>query len=125
MRSRIFVLLVLASPPAIAEDELDIPGIDSTRLRGDALVWEDATFHLEPWNGGVSFKFVTLSRRSVEVGRAIPVRIVDASMRGFVEVTFPMRSTSTPAARGVGSRPTGGSTRCACSSSARIWRRCS
>ena len=87
--------LLLASVPALADDGLDIPGIDSTRLRGDALVWEDATFHLEPWNGGVSFRFGTISRRPVEVGRAIPVRIVDASMRGFVEIAFPLRSDCT------------------------------
>ena len=71
---------------ARADDDVDVPGLAAPDLRGDALVWEDAAFYLEPWEGGVSVRFATFSRgRREEVGRAIPVRIVAAS-RTFVEI---------------------------------------
>ena len=90
------ILLVLLVGTADADDDgLDIPGLDSTELRGDALVWEDAAFYFEPWDGGTALRFSTISRRPMEVGRAIPVRIVDASMRGFVEIAMPRRSDCT------------------------------
>jgi hypothetical protein len=95
MRSAILLVLLMSSRVHADDPALDIPGLDSTELRGDALVWEDATFYFEPWDGGASLRFSTISRRLVEVGRAIPVRIVDASMRGFVEITFPRRSDCT------------------------------
>jgi hypothetical protein len=73
-------------PAARADDELDVPGLDAPDLRGDALVWEDATFYLEPWEGGATVRFTTFARgRAAEVGRAIPVRIVGAT-RTFVEI---------------------------------------
>jgi hypothetical protein len=73
-------------PAARADDELDVPGLDAPDPRGDALVWEDATFYLEPWEGGASVRFTTFaSGRREEVGRAIPVRIVGAT-RAFVEI---------------------------------------
>lgn len=89
------ILLVLLASTASADDELDIPGLDSTKLHGDALVWEDAAFYFEPWEGGTAVRFTSISRRQVEVGRAIPVRIVDASLRGFVEVAILRRSDCT------------------------------
>jgi len=97
MRSGIVLVLMLAGSRAHAEpdDELDVPGLDATDLRGDALVWEDAAFHLEPWEGGATIRFASISRRLAEVGRAIPVRIVDASMRRFVEIALPRRSDCT------------------------------
>lgn len=67
--------------------DLEIPGLDAATLRGDALVWEDALFHLEPWDGGMNVRFVVFARgRREELGRAIPVRIVGSSLRTFVEV---------------------------------------
>ncbi|HEY5936848.1 MAG TPA: hypothetical protein VIU61_19500 [Kofleriaceae bacterium] len=90
------ILLVLLVGNADADDDgLDIPGLDSSRLRGDALVWEDAAFYFEPWDGGTALRFTTISRRTTEVGRAVPVRIVDASMRGFVEIAMLRRSDCT------------------------------
>jgi hypothetical protein len=80
-----------AAPSARAEVELDIPGLHSTSLQGDALVWEDATFFLEPWDNGLSIKLSNIGRRLDEVGRAIPIRIVDASMKRFVEIALPDR----------------------------------
>jgi hypothetical protein len=96
MRSAILLgLLLMSSPVRADEPALDIPGLDSTELRGDALVWEDATLYFEPWDGGVSMRFSSIARRFTEVGRAIPVRIVDASMRRFVEIALPGRSDCT------------------------------
>jgi hypothetical protein len=86
---RCVVVLVLASlaTPAHADDELDVPGLDATDMRGDALVWEDAAFYVEPWDNGLNLRFSTFQRgRRDEVGRAIPIRIVDSSMRTFVEI---------------------------------------
>jgi hypothetical protein len=69
-----------------ADDDVDVPGLDAPDLRGNALVWEDALFYLEPWDGGASVRFSTFSRgRREEVGRTIPVRIV-SSTRTFVEI---------------------------------------
>ena len=96
MRSAILLgMLLMSSRVRADEPELDIPGLDSTELRGDALVWEDATLYFEPWDGGTSLRFSSIARRFNEVGRAIPVRIVDASMRMFVEIALPGRSDCT------------------------------
>jgi hypothetical protein len=79
------VLLVRLSA-ARADHEVDVPGLDAPDLRGDALVWEDATFYLEPWEGGATVRFATGGRsRHEEVGRTVPVRIV-SSTRTFVEI---------------------------------------
>ncbi len=89
-------LTVLAVPPAEAEDDLDIPGLDAADLRGDALLWEDATIYLEPWDTGVSIRLQSFGRgRREEVGRAVPIRIVDSSLRAFVEIELPGRTDCT------------------------------
>lgn len=81
---------------AHADAELDVPGLEASDLRGDALVWEDAVFYLEPWENGAFVRFATFGRsRSEEVGRAVPVRIVDSSRRTFVEVELADRSDCT------------------------------
>ncbi len=87
MRGVVIALVLVAHLPAArADDVVDVPGLDAPDLRGDALVWEDATFYLEPWEGGVNVRFSTFSRgRRDEVGRTIPVRIV-SSTRTFVEI---------------------------------------
>src|SRR5689334_10378012 len=77
---------------AHAEDELDIPGLDAADLRGDALIWEDATIYLEPWEGGTNVYFNRFGRRREEVGKAMPVRIIDSTMKNFVEIAVPGRS---------------------------------
>lgn len=80
----------------IGDAELDVPGLDAPDLRGDALVWEDATFYFEPWTGGASVRFASLGRnRTGQVGRAVPVRILDSSMRSFVEIELPDRADCT------------------------------
>ena len=90
------VFLMLVPALAFAEDlELDIPGLDSEDLRGDALVWEDAVFYLEPWETGQQARFTSVGRRREEVGRVVPVRIVDASLKAFVEVELSDRSDCT------------------------------
>ncbi len=91
MRSSCIVLALLGPAAggvavAVAEDELDIPGLDATDLRGDAMIWEDAQIYLEPWETGSVSRFSTLSRRRDEVGRAMPVRILDSTMKNFVEI---------------------------------------
>ena len=83
---RALVVLVVLARVASADDDLDVPGRDSTELSGDAMVWEDAAFHLEPWDGGVLVRFSSLGARDDHVGRAIPVKIVSAAMREFIEV---------------------------------------
>lgn len=83
---RALVVLVLLARVASAEEDLDVAGRGSTELTGDAMVWEDAAFHLEPWDGGALVRFSSLGVRRDSVGRAIPVKIVSAAMRDFVEV---------------------------------------
>src|SRR5262245_2301554 len=89
MRQLALALVLVASwslQTARAEDDVDVPGLDAPDLRGDAMVWEDAVFFLEPWEGGTSVRLSTFSRgRAEEVGRTIPVRIVGSTMRSFVE----------------------------------------
>lgn len=87
MRRAVLALALLAQlPTARADDDVDVPGLDAPDLHGDALAWEDATFYLEPWEGGANVRFATFGRgRREEVGRAIPVRIV-AATRTFVEI---------------------------------------
>jgi hypothetical protein len=80
------VFALAGLPAARAEDAVDVPGLDAPELAGDALLWEDAVFYLEPWEGGANVRFSHLTRSpSSDVGRTIPVRIV-ASTRTFVEV---------------------------------------
>lgn len=76
-------------------DELDLPGLDAADMRGDALVWEDAPLYLEPWEGGASIKYGNISRRRDEPGRSMAVRIVDSSLRNFVEIAIPGRADCT------------------------------
>jgi hypothetical protein len=83
---KLLVAFALLAGVAHADDELDIAGRDATDLAGDAMVWEDAAFHLEPWDGGAMIRFSSLGVRRDSVGRALPVKIVSAAMRGFVEV---------------------------------------
>jgi len=86
----------LASRPAWGDDELDIPGLDAADLRGDALVWEDAALYFEPWENGTNVRMASFGRgRGEEVGRAVPVRIVDSTMRSFVEIALPRRADCT------------------------------
>ncbi|HWO26979.1 MAG TPA: FKBP-type peptidyl-prolyl cis-trans isomerase [Kofleriaceae bacterium] len=87
MRGVVIALVLLARLGAArADDDVDVPGLDAPELRGDALVWEDATFYLEPAESGASVRFATFGRgRREEVGRVLPVRIV-ASTRTFVEI---------------------------------------
>ena len=97
--ARILALTAASLGPATAfgDDEFDIPGLDAPDLRGDALVWEDATFHLEPWDtGAAGVRFASFGRgRREEVGRAMPVRIVDSTRRTFIEVEVPNRADCT------------------------------
>ena len=93
MRWIVALATVAIAAGAARADDLDIHGLEAADLRGDALVWEDAVFFAEPWDGGLSFKLSTLSRgRSEEVGKAIPVRIVSSQMRAFVEIELPGRT---------------------------------
>jgi hypothetical protein len=100
MRSALLTLAIVLLAPATAlgddEPEVDIPGLDAADLRGDALVWEDANLYLEPWENGASVRFQPFGRgRREEVGRAIPVRIVDSTMRSFVEIELANRADCT------------------------------
>ena len=85
---RALVLLVVLSRVAAADDDLDVPGRDSTELSGDAMMWEDSALHLEPWDGGAMVRFSSLGTRRDSVGRAIPIKIVSSAMRDFVEIAF-------------------------------------
>jgi hypothetical protein len=80
---------------AVANPELDVPGLESTELLGDALVWEDAKFFLEPYETGPHFHFDAIGRRDLEAGRVVPVRIVDATMRALVEIELAGRPDCT------------------------------
>jgi hypothetical protein len=93
MRLGLAVVLLCTGTTALANsDELDLPGLDAADMRGDAMVWEDAPLYLEPWEGGASIKYGYISRRRDEPGRAMAVRIVDSSLRNFVEIAVPGRA---------------------------------
>lgn len=79
-------LCLLAHVAAADDGDLDVDGRASTSMRGDAMAWEDAAFHLEPWEGGAMVRVSSLRSRHADVGRAIAVHIVSATMRDFVEV---------------------------------------
>ena len=88
----LWIVLLLGVPASVdAEDELDIPGLDAADLRGDAMIWEDATIYLEPYESSATVRFNVFGRRRDEVGRAMPVRIVDSSLKNFVEISAPGR----------------------------------
>ena len=98
MRSPVLVLACGAlaaagAAPARADDDVEVRGLDATDLRGDALVWEDAAFYLEPWEAGAHVRFASSPPRGRrdDPGRAIPVQIVDASQRSFVEIALAPR----------------------------------
>jgi hypothetical protein len=85
----LLLLPIVRASDVRADDDLEIPGLQAPDLRGDALVWEDGTFYLEPWEGGANVRFGSFGRgRREEVGRAIPVRIVGAVTRTFLEVVL-------------------------------------
>ncbi len=93
---RLLCLALCLSPLiAAAEEELDIPGLDAADLRGDAMIWEDATIFLEPYESSASVRFNVFSRRRDQVGQAIPVRIIDSSLKSFVEIEPPGRGDCT------------------------------
>lgn len=89
------IALCLSPLIAAAEEELDIPGLDAADLRGDAMIWEDATIFLEPYESSASVRFNVFSRRRDQVGQAIPVRIIDSSLKNFVEIEPPGRGDCT------------------------------
>jgi len=89
------VTLLAAARSTRADDDLDIPGLDGD-LRGDALVWEDATFYLEPWEGGLAVRLSPYGRARAEmVGNAVPVHITSTAMKQFVEIELAARSDCT------------------------------
>jgi len=89
---RLLLLLALLPASARADDELDIPGLDAADLRGDAMIWEDTTIYLEPWENGASItRFNPMGRRRDEPGRAMAVRIVDSTLKNYVEIQVPNR----------------------------------
>lgn len=88
------IALLLATSTAVADDELDVPGLDSSDLRGDAMIWEDAPIYLEPSESSVSFRFNQFTRK-LDVGRAVSVRIVDSSLKNFVEIAATNRGDCT------------------------------
>src|SRR2546423_15504378 len=88
------LVLLVSARVAAAEDDLDIPGIDATDLRGDALVWEDAKFYVEPHDPASAINFSQYTRRNEE-GRVMPIRIVDSSSKTYVEVELPNRADCT------------------------------
>lgn len=89
------IVLCLAPLVAAADDELDIPGLDAQDLRGDAMIWEDATIYLEPFETSANLRFNSFGARRNEVGRAIAVRIIDSSLKNFVEIEAPGRGDCT------------------------------
>jgi hypothetical protein len=92
MRLGCALVLLCTGTTALANDDLDLPGLDAPDLRGDAMVWEDAPLFVEPWDGGAHIKFNYISRRRDEPGRSMPIRIIDSTMRNFVEVVAPGRA---------------------------------
>ncbi len=87
MRLAVMIVIVAGVAQARADDvEVDVEGRGATDLRGDALVWENATLYFEPWEGGVRVNFPSFLDRYGNVGHAFPVKIVSASLQNFVEI---------------------------------------
>jgi hypothetical protein len=84
MRLVVAVVIALAGVAHADTPDVDVPGRESTELRGDAAVWEDATFYLEPAEGSTAVRFYGGARD--DGARTIPVKIVGARLRDFVEV---------------------------------------
>ncbi len=91
---RLAVALVLVARIAHADD-LEVPGRDSTELRGDAMVVDNAPFYFEPWEGGQAMVYGY--GRTHNASASIPVRIVAASLRDFVEVELVQQDTCSQA----------------------------
>ena len=105
---RSIVVLIAFFGVAHADDDVDVEGRESTELRGDAMVWEDAALYLEPSETGTHVRFSTFGRtRRDEVSRALPVKIVSAALRDFVEVELVEASTCAPQSAYVDRRITG------------------
>ncbi len=87
----VIALLVCVSTIAHADtdDRLDVPGLDADDLRGNVMIWADARIYLEPhepWNKDTSVRFSSISKRRTAVGHAIPVHVIDSTLRNFVEI---------------------------------------
>ena len=105
---RSIVVLIAICKAANAEDDVDVAGRESTQLRGDAMVWEDAPLYLEPSDAGTMVRFSTFGRvRRDEVSRALPVKIVSAALRDFVEVELVEAGTCAPQSARIDRRITG------------------
>jgi hypothetical protein len=85
MRSLAAVLvLVLLSTPALADT---IAGPAETEpLRGNVLVWHDATIYTAPVDGAPALHVATLAARTA--GRVVPMHVVATRGAAFVEVEF-------------------------------------
>src|SRR5688572_24884337 len=98
MMKLVVVALCLLARAASGDDsvDLDIEGRAATAMRGDAMAWEDAAFYFEPWEGGAMLRMSSLGRgRRDDVGRAIPVEIISATMRDFVEIRLVAEASCT------------------------------
>ena len=103
---RLAVAVVMLAGVAYADEpDVEVPGRESAELRGDAIVWEDATFYLEPAEGGTSVRFFGGTRD--DSARTIPVKIVSARLRDFVEVELVDATTCTTRRARIDDRVTG------------------
>ena len=105
MRLVAVVVLAVAGVAQADVPDVEVPGRASTELRGDAVVWEDATFYLEPAQGGTSVRFFGGARD--DGARTIPVKIVSARLRDFVEVELVDAITCTSRRARIDDRVTG------------------
>ncbi len=82
------VLAVLTGHAAAAEDRVEPPGAgESEALRGNVLVWADATFYTEPSTTAPSLHAGKLAaERKASPGAAVPMHVVSVTKDGFVEV---------------------------------------
>jgi hypothetical protein len=84
MRSLAALLITLSTPAAFA-DTIAAPA-ETEPLRGNVLVWHDATFYTAPVDSASTLHVATLAARTA--GRVVPMHVVATRGAAFVEVEF-------------------------------------
>ena len=87
MRLHLVAFCALLAAPAYAEDRVDPSGAtDSETLRGNVLVWADATFYTSTEDGAQAVHAQLGGARKDRLGGAIAMHVVSVTKDGYVEV---------------------------------------
>ncbi|HUJ61141.1 MAG TPA: hypothetical protein VLX92_21705 [Kofleriaceae bacterium] len=87
MKTPVVMIMLLLGGSALAESRLEPSGAaENEALRGNVLVWSDATFYTEPSDAGQALHVAKLAAtRKDSVGEVVPMHVVSAG-KDFVEV---------------------------------------